>query len=201
MHGNLDTGLSKQYLSSRRDVCQHPPSQRFRNWSSAGSLAAYAAQRLVRAMATLMDAHLPSDDEEDEDFDPEKSGAGGGDGGGGGGKGGKGAKRGFMEVSDGSDDDDGGADAVAEGVHDMIAAGLANAMDKTRYCAAAGADEHDARPAGDQNSCMLYATSHPSELLYRSHAFVRTLGRYSVGNMVGQLTEPAIKPRMCYAIA
>ena len=134
-------------------MLRHPSSQKFRDLSCAGSLAAHAAQRPIRAMAMLMDAQLPSDDEEDEDFDPDKSLAGDRAGGG---KGGKGAKRGFMEISDGEDDDDdgGGAAVAAEGVHDMIAAGLANAMDDARYCAASGPGEHDARPAGDQHCLM-----------------------------------------------
>ncbi len=118
-------------------------------------------------MATsFMDAQLPSDDEEDEDFEPDKKLASGG--GGGGGKGGKGAKRGFMEVSDGEDGDadadggGGGDDAAAAGVRDLVAAGLADAMDDARYCAAAGQDEHDARPAGDQRrSCTAMTTGHP----------------------------------------
>ncbi len=116
-------------------------------------------------MATsFMDAQLPSDDEEDEDFDPDKKRTGGS---GAGGKGGKGAKRGFMEVSDGEDDDAGGGggggdDAAAAGVHDMVAAGLADAMDDARYCAAAGPDEHDAKPAGDERrSCTAHTTGHP----------------------------------------
>ena len=105
----------------------------------------------------FMDAQLPSDDEEDEDFDPDKKL--------GGGAGGKGAKRGFMEVSDGEDDDDGGGGgdvAAAAGVYDMVAAGLADAMSDARYCAAAGPDEHEPRPAGDQNCyCTPYARGHP----------------------------------------
>jgi hypothetical protein len=103
-------------------------------------------------MATLLNADLPSDDEDDETFEPGKAPGGGGGGGKGGGRGaGKGAKRGFMEVSDGDDDadndDDGGA-ATAGQRHSSIAEGLADAMDDARYhCGAAAWHQSEAEPA------------------------------------------------------
>ena len=118
-------------------------------------------------MATLLDAHLPSDDEEDDDFDPDKATAGGTGGGGKGGKGSKGAKRGFLEVSDGEDDDDdgggGGGDGVAAGVCSKVADGLADALDDARYCAAAGPEDHDEAPAvrHNRNRARLTASSCP----------------------------------------
>lgn len=75
-------------------------------------------------MATLMDADLPSDDEEDEDFNPTgaefkgpaKSAR---------------AKRGLMEISD---DEDGASQPTAgDGLHRMLADKLADAMDEARY--------------------------------------------------------------------
>ena len=124
-------------------------------------------------MATLMDAHLPSDDEEDEDFDPDKAQTGGG-----GSKAGKGAKRGFMEVSDGEDDDDEGKDeAVVAGVRDGIADGLADAMDGARYCVAAGPEEPAARPALRHGCDRARHSPHVTVrgLEHRAHADVQTL--------------------------
>ena len=74
-------------------------------------------------MATLLDADLPSDDEADEDFNPtgvEFRGAS------------KSArpKRGLMELSD---DEDAAQPSSADGLHRMLADGLADAMDEARY--------------------------------------------------------------------
>ena len=124
-------------------------------------------------MATLMDAHLPSDDEEDEDFDPTKAPTGGGKGS----KGGKGAKRGFMEVSDDDDDDDDcGDDAAAAGVCGDIADGLADAMDDARYCAAAEPEEPAARrPIIRRRDCACRHRTDSAKALASDARDVRTL--------------------------
>ena len=95
-------------------------------------------------MATLLNADLPSDDEEDETFEPGKAPGGGGGGKGGGRGAGKGAKRGFLEVSDG-DNDDGAATAGHR--HNLLAEGLADAVDDARYlCGAAAWHQSEAEP-------------------------------------------------------
>lgn len=98
------------------------PRPRFEAQSSALSPQIATVRRIV-GMATLLDADLPSDDDADEDFNPtgvQFRGAS------------KSArpKRGLMELSD---DEDAPQPSSADGMHRMLADGLADAMDEACY--------------------------------------------------------------------